>query len=338
MSQTTLYTQAKGAQYLLLCVYFVMLLPLATLYKNFGLIKLQNPFENNEKIDRTVVVTTFFICLLFFFSAFLWVPRTIYAYRIGHHKDQSTIIEPSFFSEAKRIKAEDKNAFVIFEPRKSADVYFPFQSFAGYRLIPTRHLVLSQLLLDDPNGSGNIIRKLPSDFVRLADIPHLWSLTAIKEKDNQYNWEAKRIFRNKSPYIYFTGHDYQRNFKFRPRVNLTTLQPDNKDFGMFTRIRNGSAMIYLPPGGPYNLEIQLLTQHDGCFEKFTVMSKETNKKVEATEFPFITNINTHNAITSFFYFEVSSSPRISLVSECNQDYWFNARLNGKEMAGSKKIN
>ncbi len=335
MSQTTLYTQAKGAQYLLLCLYFVMLLPLATLYKILGPIKLRNPFKNNENSKKIVFATNFFVCLLFVFSAFLWVPRAIYAYRIGHHKDKSTIIEPSFFSEARRIKAEDKNAFVLFEPRTSADVYFPNQSFAGYKMIPTRHLILSQFFPGDKPGTGHVVQKLPSDFVRPDDIPHLWYLTAVKKKDDQYIWKAKRIFRNKSPYIYFTGHNYQRNFMSRPRVNLTTLQSDNKDWGMFTRIRNGSAMIYLPPGGPYNLEIQLLNLHDNCLKEFKGVSKENNKKAETREFPSITNMNTQSyTITSFSHFEVSPSPRISLVSKCNQDYWFNARLNGKEMASS----
>ena len=336
VSQTNLYTQAKGAQYLLICLYFVMLLPLAILYKSFGTIKLQNPFSANEKSKSVFVASTFFVLILFVFSAFLWVPRLVYAYRIGHHKDRSTVVESSFFSEAKRIKAEDKNAFVIFEPRTSADVYFPYQSFAGYKLIPTRYLALSYFDLGNSAVTGHNVLKIPSDFVKPEDITHLWSLTAVKKNDHQYKWKAKRIFRDKSPYIYFTGYDYQRNLISRPRSNLAILQDNTKDWGMFTRIRNGSAMIYLPPGGPYNLEIKLLTRHEDNFEELEIMSKGISKRTKAGKFPSIKNISTDGyIITINFNFEASPSPRLSLVSKYDEEYWFNARLNGKEMASSK---
>ena len=337
VSQTSLYTQAKGAQYLLLCLYFTMLLPLAILYKSLGRIKLQTSFPNKEKNKTIYFTTTFFVLLLFVFSTFLWVPRLIYAYRIGHHLDRSTVIEPSFFSEAKKIKTEDRNAFVIFEPRTSSDVYFPYQSFAGYRLIPTRYLILDQFFLGALGGTGRRIRKLPSDFIEPNDIPHLWSLTAIKEKADHYKWKAKRIFRNTSPQIYFTGHDYKRNFISRPRYNLAVLQKDNKDWGMFTYIRNGSAMIFLPPGGPYKLEVKLLTRHDDSFEELELMYKSISKRAKAGEFPSIISINTHAyIITLNFEFPASPSPRISLVSKYDKKYWFNARLNGKEIDAPKQ--
>jgi hypothetical protein len=336
MSQTSLYTQAKGAQYFLLCLYFVMLLPLAILYKSFGPLKLQTHSSNNKNSKKIFFATNFFVCLLFVFSAFLWVPKVVYAYRIGHHMDRSTILESSFYSEAKRIKTEDKNAFVIFEPRISADIYFPNQSFAGYKLIPTRHLILDEFFLGDRGGTGHRNSKLPSDFIKPEDIAHLWSLVAVKYADDQYKWKAERVFRGKSPYIYFTGHDYQRNFQSRPRFNRAVVQPDTSDWGMFSYLRNGTAMVYLPPGGPYNLEIKLLTRHDDSFEELEVMSKGIHKRADAGEFPSIKNMSTHGyIITLNFEFEANPSPRISLVSKYDKEYWFNARLNGKEMAQPK---
>ena len=163
-----------------------MLLPFPILYKNFGPIKLQNPLKKMKANNKVVAASTFFVLLLFVFSAFLWVPRVIYAYRIGHHKDRSTLMEPSFFEEAKKIKGEDKNAFVIFEPRTSSDVYFPFQAFAGYRLVPTRHLILDQFFLGNSISESHRVYKLPSDFIKSEDIPFLWSLKAIKEKEGKY--------------------------------------------------------------------------------------------------------------------------------------------------------
>ena len=105
---------------------------------------------------------------------------------------------------------------------------------------------------------------------------------------------------------------------------------------MFTYIKNGSAMIFLPPGGPYNLEIKLLTRHDDSFEELKIMSKEMSKKVAAGEFPSIKSMSTDGyIITLNFYFESSPSPRISLVSKYDKEYFFNARLNGKKITGGK---
>ena len=332
MTQTTLYTQAKGAQYLLICLYFVMLLPFAILDKRFGPIKLQNPFANKNKNKKIAITTSFYVLILFVFSAFLWVPRVIYAHRIGHYKDRSTIIEPSFFAEARRIKAEDKNAFVIFEPRTSSDVYFPFQAFAGYRLIPTRHLILDQFYLGNNLNESHKVYKLPSDFVKPDDIPHLWSLTAVKEKEGKYRWKAEKLTDNTIPKLIFTGHRYKRNLSPGPRVNPTTSQAKNKARVMYSYINNGTAMIYLPPGGPYSLEIKLLARYDDSFEELEQMSKSIKKRANAGEFPSIKSLSTHGyIITLNFEFSANSRPRISLVSKYDKEYWFNARLNGKEI-------
>ena len=336
MIQTTLYTQAKGAQYLLLCLYFVMLLPFAALYKSFGPIKLRNPFKKIELSNKVVATSTFFVLLLFVFSTFLWVPRVIYAYRIGHHKDRSTVMEPSFFAEARKIKAEDKNAFVLFEPRNSSDTIFPFQAFAGYKLVPTRHLILEQLFPGDRGGTGHRVYKLPSDFVSPDDIPYLWSLTAIKEKQGKYRWKAKRLIRKTTPQLIFTGYDYQRDFAVKSRFKRKDLVSKPAESGMFSYLRNGTVMIYLPPGGPYHLEIKVFNRDGTNLEEFYLMKNEIEKRIRSGEFKSISSINKKDGvITLLFDFKFSTDPRLSLIARHGHEYWFNARLNKKEMVASR---
>ena len=97
---------------------------------------------------------------------------------------------------------------------------------------------------------------------------------------------------------------------------MAVLQKDNKDWGMFTYIRNGSAMIFLPPGGPYKLEVKLLTRHDDSFEELELMYKSISKRAKAGEFPSIMSMSTHGyIITLNFDFAVNPRPRISLVSK-----------------------
>jgi hypothetical protein len=44
------------------------------------------------------------------------------------------------------------------------------------------------------------------------------------------------------------------------------------------------------------LEAKLLTRNDGSFEELKAMPKETSKKLEAGEYPFIKNMGTHGYI------------------------------------------
>jgi hypothetical protein len=336
MSQNSQYTQAKSAQYLLICVYFLMLLPLAQVYREDGTLGLKNFFPSSGKRNSVFLATTIYIFLLFGFSIFLWVPRVVYAGKIALHKDRSSIMEPSFFSEARRIKVEDKNAFVLFEPRISADAYFPYQSFSGYQLIPTRHLVLLQLIAKGASfEKRKQIPKLPSDFIKVGDLNHLWNLTAVRKREGKYRWQGEKLTHKKTPDLIFTGHDYQRDFGVKSRTKKADILSHPDEGGMFSYLRNGTVMIYLPPGGPYHLVVKVYNRNAEDLEAFDFMVNEIGERVDSGEFESFASMEKKDGIiTLVFDFEASAIPRLSLVSRFSSEYWFNARLNGKEMISS----
>lgn len=336
MSQNSQYTQAKSAQYLLICVYFLMLLPLTLVCREHGGHGFRNLFSGNGKRDGVFLASTIYIFLLFSFSIFLWVPKVVYAGKIAFHKDRSSILEPSFFSEARRIKSEDKNAFVLFEPRISADTYFPYQSFSGYRLVPTRHLVLSQLIAKgDSFEERKQISKLPSDFIKPDDLNHLWGLTAIKEREGKYRWLGEKLVHKTVPDLIFTGYDYQRDFGIKSRTKRADVLSNPGEGGMFSYIRNGTVMIYLPPGGPYHLNVKVYNRNGEDLKSFDLMVNEIMEIADSGEFKSVSSLEKKDGIiTLLFDFEASIVPRLSLVLKFTSEYWFNARLNGEEMISS----
>jgi hypothetical protein len=322
--------QAKSAQYLLLSVYFVMLLPMLLFFKQDNLnesLKIWKSWKSNPQFA--------YVCILLCFSVFLWIPRMVYVDRIALHKDRSSIIEPSFFSEAERIKREDENPFVIFEPRISADVYFPFQSLAGYRLVPSRHLVL-QGIVDKGVAylQDKTISRLPSDFISEEDLSHLWKLRSSKI-EGKFKWQGEKLIHKTTPDLIFTGYDYQRDYgiKSRSKRNGDLLVSDDK--GMFSYLRNGTVMIYLPSGGPFHLEVKIYNRDPANIENLKLLSKEVEKRASAGEFKSLYSFEEREGvITLLFDFEASKNSRFTLVSRFSSEYWFNARLDGKEMIGN----
>ncbi|MDO8811297.1 MAG: hypothetical protein Q7J38_04625 [Gallionella sp.] len=339
VTQMSQYTQAKSAQYLLLCVYFIMLLPLALLSQQNNTSEYASNIFDRGEPNWIFIFKSVYVCILLCFAIFLWIPRMVYVNKLAHQEDRGSIMESSFFSEAKKIKAEDSNAFVLFEPRKSTDAYFGHQSFAGYRMVPTRHLVLTTYVKGNDPGSGYHTNHLPSDFIKPDDLPNLWSLAAIRKKG--YQWKAERLINRKSPNLYFTGYDYQqdfgieRDFGIRPRSNRYSVSPSDPQSngeGRFSYVRNGTAMIYLPPGGPHHLEVKILNRDEGNFKEFNSLADEIAEKVSSYEFGSIIFMDKRkHIITLYYYFQSSDVPRLSLVAKSSSEYWFNARLDGKEI-------
>jgi len=326
VSQGTAYAQAKSAQYLLTCIYFVLLLPLAIYFKSGKVF--QHFFEISKKTSWRFIISSLYIFSLVCFIAALFTPRFVLLKKLGDQKHRASIMHPSYFSEAKRIISEDDKAFVLFEPIKSSNVYFGNQPFSGYRVVPTQHQFLRRYDKSDHGSKGKYTDALPSEFIEPEDLPHLWSLTS-KDK---INWQAERLVFRKSPNLYFTGHIYRKNAGLKYRQNNFNSNFDSKDHGMFSFLRNGTASIFLPPGGPYHLEVKVVHKDETNKTKSDQMAEAIAEKAKAGKFPSLTSMKQDGPIVTMEYlFEKTNSPRFSLVSRYDGEFWFTARLDGKDI-------
>ena len=320
------YTQAKSAQYLLPCTYFVLLLPVVIFFgsdKNF-----LTYFRTNKRSGWKFFITSGYMIGLIIFTVALLIPRAVYLKKAGNQEDRVSILNPSYFSEVKRIVSQDDNAFVLFEPRNSSDVYFGNQPFSGYRVVPTRHLFLRKHYKSTEESMGIYAYVLPSEFIEPSDLSHLWSLTS-KDK---IKWQAERLISRSSPNLYFTGHNYEKNFGLKPRMNKLNPSFDPNDQGMFSYLRSSTALIYLPPGGPYHLEVTVMHRDETNKEKYDLMANKITSSAKSGIFKSIASMKQDGPIVTMEYnFEKSNSSRVSLVCRYDSEYWLSARLNGKDI-------
>jgi len=325
-TQGTAYSQAKSAHYLLPCTYFVMILPLVIYFRTEK--SLPTFFQKKNKTNWRFIISAAYIISLICFIGALFIPRFVYLKKLGGQEDRTSIMSPSYYSEIKRVVSEDDKAFVLFEPRKASDVYFGNQPFSGYRVVPTQHLFLRKYDKSDHGSKGKYTDALPSEFIGPDDLPHLWSLTS-KDK---INWQAERLVFRKSPNLYFTGHAYEKNVGLKYRQNNFNSNFDPKDQGLFSYFRSGTALIFLPPGGPYHLEVKVVHKYETNKTKSDQMAEAIAEKAKAGKFPSLTSMKQDGPIVTMEYlFEKKNAPRLSLVSRYDGEFWFSARLDGKDI-------
>ena len=323
------YLQMKSAHYLLPCIYFIMLLPLVIFFrseKNFLIF-----FRNGKKSGWEFIIASSYMISLVCFAVTLMIPRWVSLERFGNQEDSSIIIHPSFFSEAKKITSEDDKAFVLFEPRKPSDIYFNNQPFSGYRVVPTRYGPLPRY--DNPTeaAKGIYVDVFPSEFIDPNDLSHLWTL---KSKD-KIKWQAEKLVFSKSPNLHFTANAYEKNFGLKHRMSKSNPSFAPNDQGMFSYLRSGTAQVYLPPGGPYHLEVTVIHRDETNKEKYDLMADEIASKAKAGKFESLTSMKQDGPIVTMKYlFEKSNSPRLSLVCRYDGEFWFNTRLDGKDLVAN----
>jgi hypothetical protein len=303
-----------------------MILPLVIFFRTE--ISFSTFFQNKNRANWRFIISTAYIISLIFFIGALFIPRFVYLQKLGNQEDRGSIMSPSYFSEIKRVVSEDDKAFVLFEPRKSSDVYFGNQPFSGYRVVPTQHLFLRKYDKSTKRTKEVFVNALPSEFIEPEDLSHLWSLTS-KDK---INWQAERLVFRKSPNLYFTGHAYQKNAGLKYRQNNFNSNFDSKDQGLFSFLRSGTASIFLPPGGPYHLEVKVVHKDETNKTKSDQMAEAIAEKAKAGKFPSLVSMKQDGPIVTMKYlFEKRNAPRFSLVSRYDGDFWFSARLDGKDI-------
>jgi len=285
-------------------------------------------FQANKVCDwKFINIRSYTISLIIFIAALI-IPRLIYLKKAGNQEDRTSIINPSYFSEAKKITSQDNKAFVLFEPRNSSDVYFGNQPFSGYRVVPTRHMFLRKNYKSTENSMGIYIYALPSEFIGPDDLSHLWNLASKDKK----TWQTEKLILRKTPNLYFTGHNYEKNYTIKPRMNKLNPSFNPNDKGLFSYLRNGTALIYLPPGGPYQLEATVIHKDETDKENYDLMANKIARSAKNGIFKSITSIKQDGPVVTMEYdFIKSNVPRLSLLCKYNSEFWFSARLDGKDI-------
>ncbi len=327
LAQSSLYTQAKGAQNVLVVLYVCMLLPFALAYKLY---------QDGYRRRWLKIVGLVSSVALAVFSIGLIVPRIVYTLMIAFGLGRSSILEPSYFSRAEEILRQDKEAFVLVEPRISADAYLGIQPFAGARMVPTRYLALS--VLHNRYIEGKWIEftqrnVVGSDVIVSEDLGHLWSLAAKRVgtrgfgegfEGGNYEWEKERLAEVKEPRLLLFGYDYEAFYGERPRSSRSD------DKGWFTFFRNGSAMIVMPTNSKVRSIEAKVQPRDGAY--FGVMVRELTRWLEKAGGGWNARSDTSESFLNIRY-EVPSKAEAQLVPlvRYEGEFWMNVRIDGAEL-------
>ena len=311
---SSLYVQAKNSQNLLVLVYIGMLLPLAIASQvgNGG-----NQFSVVKKILVTSL-TIFFITLL--------IPRVIYTFKIANSADRASILEISYFKEIQRVQDANPNSFFLFEPRKSADLYLGNQPLYGQKFLPTRHLVIQKVNVA-PYQPQQKRKKydtqvvLASDLIKSHNLPFIWQLKAT-HKPEGFIWNANKLTDQKKPKILLFADNYKQNFGKR---KLKEPLPEK----MFSYLRNGAAMLYLPAEFSGKLEVTLEPKDQNDYE---FLAREIKERMRNKEFGKGVKIKTTGKFVLLNYNLVFNSvPALITIARYSSEFWFNAQVNGKDL-------
>ncbi len=330
VAQSSLYTQAKGAQNVLVVLYVCMLLPFGAAYKLH---------RDGYRMRWIKIIALPYAISGSGFLIGLGVLRVLYAVMLGCGLGRSTVLESSFFARAAEILDADREAYVLIEPRTSADVYLNIQPFTEARMIPTRYLGLksvksvfsgSRWLRHDVD-----MNKLGSDYLNVRDLPHLWSLSAKKVgtrgfgegfEGGKYEWEKERLVEVKEPRLLLFGYDYEAFYGERARSSRS------EDKGWFTFFRNGSALMVLPAHGETKRIELKLQPRDSV--NFGPMVKEVRSWTDTATLAkrFLQGIDTLGGFITLRY-EVPAAGEAKIVALVRYwgEFWMNVRIDGAEL-------
>ena len=310
-AQSSLYTQAKGAQDCLVLLYCALVLPL-TLGKG--------------DVDGTGRRQRWAGALIWVLAAFvgaLLVVRAVDGSHLAWGLDRAVILGPSYFSEAHRIRGEDPQALVLFEPRKSADLYVSIQPFAGARMVPTRYLAMQRLVLR-PTVSASRINA--SELLAASDIPHLWTLSAHRLGGDPDEWRAERLAAHPGVALLLFADDYERDFGRKARSTRAG------DEGMFSYVRNGAAILYVPAGAAHEVEVTLMAREPSGQEPLV---HELRRRIADRE---IAARLEEDAAHARLRQEIAAgtAPRLLTIARFGGEYWLNVRVDGKDIVSESR--
>jgi hypothetical protein len=327
ITQTSLYVQAKGAQNVLVLLYAIlMVLPFAFAYR----------FLAHARLGR--VICGLYGALLLLFAGTLAVPRIYFGWSLARESDRSTILESSYFDEAKRIQQVDGDAMVLVEPKKSSDVYFAFQPFFGGRVLTTRHLSLSRItgiLEEGPSVTVDLERDLYAlDFLNQTDLPHLWLLApdadsggapTLVKSGPRATWHATRPVDADGPQLLLSGNNYERFYARKSRSSAPG------DEGWFTYLNGGIVALVLPDGdkSPHSVSLRLQPGTSSDLYRLLVLLEdwfETAPSIERGPLRWA------NGIVSIDYqIRPGTAPRLIPLVRYPGEFLVNVRLDAREL-------
>lgn len=307
LAQSYVYTQAKGAQNVLVALYAAMVIPLGIALR----LAPRDPLSKKLAAWLGMALAAFVVALL--------APRALYGYKLARTQDRVTILDPSFFEEARRIRREDDRPFVLFEPYKNADVYLANEPFFGARMVPTRHLALTRMNFESRPPYGERVNA--SQLIAPADIPHLWTIAATKEANGRLVWHAERVVAAREPTVHMFADVYERAFGERPRSD----QPGDK--GMFSFLRNGAVMLYLPAGTRVAAEVIMEPREQSGF---AALLAEVRDRVAKGQFPPGELSQDGKRITLRYALASGDAPALLRLANYGGEYWTNVRVDGKD--------
>lgn len=320
LARSSLYTQAKGTQNVLIFFYLLLALPIgmATIALKEGVL--------SKRLVRGLWIAS----IIFLIS--LANVKILYTIKLAFCHDRGSILEQSYFSQAKVIRQEDPYAFILFEPRKSADLYMSTQPFYGLRLMPTRHLIVQTERFDDSQKKWHkwVYRPvLASDLIEHKDLSHLWTLKAICNANDKLpisncEWKAERLIKKIKPSLLIFADIYEQGLKIDQKTN------DTKEASTHSFLRNGSAMIFLPhQEGDVKVKVMMQPRDLSAYPQ---LSKEIRTRVKKGEFGNNVKITeTRQSIILHFKFSETNRSDLKLVARYSGEYWLNVMINNQAL-------
>jgi hypothetical protein len=308
-AQAYIYTQAKGAQNVIPVLYawFVVAAVMAW-----------TALPGPRAIRAAGLVALASVAL---FAVALAAPRAGFAWKLAMTLDRGTILEPSFFDEARRITSSDSRAFALFEPRKSADLYMSNEPFFGSRMIPTRHLALTRMRFDRSPPEPQ--RMNGADFIDEGDVAHLWMLGA-ERKGGRDVWQAIDLAASKEPTLHLFADNYEQDQGIRIRAGTG-------DKARFSWLRNGAALVFLPPGRPYAVEATLLPTDAA---HLPAMREDVSKRIAAGELAGARMEARGDSVALVYEGPAIDRPRMLRVAHYGGEYWLNVRAGASDLPKS----
>jgi hypothetical protein len=275
------------------------------------------------------------VAALTVFVAFSVPIRSMVGYRLALGLDRSAILEPSFFAEAARIRAADPKALILFEPRKSADLYTSNQAFYGLRAVPTRELILQKTRLVEHWFDVTTINAI--DVVEPEDIAHLWTLRArswrrwpflqrypdkVPQMPYVYDWRAERLADNGRPALVMTANTFER-----PYGEIYLGATPSGPVTPFNFMRDGVATLYVPPHTAANVEVELQPR-EGAYSS---LEAEMRWRVADGEFGRdVTMTATGRVVRLAYRMAAVDMPVLRRVARYKGEVFVNVKVDGKD--------